>query len=182
MERASSSNHGPLGDTASQWVRRWMPYIARGGHVLDLACGRGRHTRLLISLGFTVTAVDRDAEAIAALADLADVRALTADLENGSWPFGGQRFDAILVTDYLYRPILPAIIDALGTGGVLIYETFAAGNERFGRPSNPDFLLRPGELLDAVRGKLRVLGYEDIEVDQPKPAMVQRICARRVQD
>jgi SAM-dependent methyltransferase len=166
-------------DQASEWVRRWSSHIARGGHALDLACGFGRHTRWLVSLGHSVTAVDRDAEAIATLAHLPGVRTFQTDLENGTWPFSGQRFDAVIVTNYLHRPIFPAIIDAVAIGGVLIYETFAIGNERFGRPSNPAFLLKAGELLEVVRGSLKVLGFEDIEVDQPKPAMVQRICARR---
>ena len=100
-----------------------------------------------------------------------------ADLEGGPWPFEGQRFAGIVVANYLHRPLFPRLLESLGPGGVLIYETFAVGNERYGRPSNPDFLLRPGELLDVVRGRLRVLAYEDLTVSEPKPACMQRICA-----
>mgnify|MGYP003336848089 FL=1 len=108
---------------------------------------------------------------------------MCADIEGGPWPYAGQTagqaFDAVIVTNYLHRPLMPLLLDALAAGGLLIYETFALGNEQFGRPSNPDFLLKPGELLEAVRGRCRVLAYEDVYVDTPKPAMVQRICARK---
>jgi SAM-dependent methyltransferase len=126
-----------------------------------------------------VDAVDRDAEAIAALRDVAGVRALCADIEAGEWPYRGCSFEGIVVTNYLHRPLLPLLVDAVAPGGVLIYETFAVGHERYGRPANPDFLLRPGELLEAVRGRLRVLGYEDLSITEPTPACVQRICASR---
>jgi SAM-dependent methyltransferase len=109
---------------------------------------------------------------------LENVKAVTADLENGPWPFLGQRFGGIVVTNYLHRPLFPHLAEALAPGGVLIYETFMAGNERFGRPSNPDFLLKPGELLKAF-GALEVLGFEEGQVERPKPAMTQRLCARR---
>ncbi len=122
-------------------------------------------------------AVDRDKAALDALAGVKNVTTLCADIEGGPWPYAGQKFGAIIVTNYLHRPLFPALLDALDTDGVLIYETFAAGNERYGRPANPDFLLRPGELLEIVRGRLHVIAYEDIYVDAPKPAMVQRICA-----
>ncbi len=102
-----------------------------------------------------------------------------ADLENAAWPLGERSFGAIVVTNYLHRPLFPRIVAAIAGNGVLIYETFAAGNERFGKPSNPDFLLRPGELLDVVAGKFRVIAYEDLQIGEPKPAMVQRICAMR---
>jgi len=146
--------------------------------VLDLACGAGRHARWLHGQGFAVEAVDRD---IAAFQEVpAGVVLLQADLEDGPWPYAGRRFDGIVATHYLHRPLFPVLLDALAPGGVLIHETFAAGNERFGKPSNPDFLLRPGELLEvAAAGHLRVLGYEDIEVAAPKPAMIQRICAQK---
>ena len=104
---------------------------------------------------------------------------LAADLEAAAWPFAGRRFDAIVVTNYLHRPLLPVLVDSLEPGGVLVYETFARGNEKFGKPSNPDFLLAPGELLEAVRGRLRVVAYEDLVVTAPRPAAVQRLCARR---
>lgn len=161
----------------SAWVRRWVGEIRAGGRVLDLACGRGRHARLLAQLGFRVDAVDRD---IALLADPpAAVRALQADLEAGPWPYPGQRFDGIVVTNYLHRPLLATLVEALAPGGILLYETFARGNERFGKPSNPAFLLAPGELLEAVRGRLHVIAYEDRVVGEPRPAALQRLAARR---
>lgn len=149
------------------------------GRVLDVACGTGRHSVYLSRRGHRVKAVDRDPECIAALAAFPEVEAVRADIEAGPWPFPGETFAGVVVTNYLHRPLLPWLIEAVAPGGVLIYETFAHGNERFGRPANPAFLLRPGELLEAVRGSLIVLAYEDLQVDEPRPAMVQRICARR---
>jgi SAM-dependent methyltransferase len=163
----------------SPWVREWAPRIPAGGEVLDLACGGGRHSHYLAALGCQVLGVDRDAQALATLAGVPGVRTQLADLEGAPWPFPGRRFAAVVVTNYLHRPLLAALVDAVGEGGLLLYETFAAGNERFGKPSNPDFLLRPGELLEAVRGRLRVIAYEDRRIDSPRPAMVQRICAAR---
>lgn len=164
-------------DTPSGWVERFAPLIRQGGTVLDLACGFGRHSRYLADRGYRVTAVDRDPDAIASLAGIPNVTATVADLENGPWPFPACRFDAVVVTNYLWRPLLPLILDALDAAGVLLYETFAVGNEKFGKPCNPDFLLRPGELLEDVRGRLAVIAFEDLCVEVPKPAMVQRICA-----
>jgi SAM-dependent methyltransferase len=128
-------------------------------------------------MGFEVSAVDRDASLFADPPPGVDL--LAADIEAGPWPYAGRAFDAIFVTNYLHRPLIATLVDSLEPGGLLVFETFARGNERFGKPSNPDYLLRPGELLDAVRGKLRVLAYEDIVVDTPRPAAIQRICARR---
>jgi SAM-dependent methyltransferase len=162
----------------SDWVLRWASLVAPGAAVLDVACGAGRHARLFAARGHPVTAVDRDASAGAMLAGMAGVRFEHEDLESGHWSPRGRRFGAVVVTNYLHRPLFSALLEALAPGGVLVYETFAAGNERFGRPSNPDFLLQPGELLERVRGRLRVLAYEDLEVAEPRPAMVQRICAR----
>jgi SAM-dependent methyltransferase len=162
---------------ASPWVQRWVGWIRPGGAVLDVACGAGRHARLLARLGFEVDAVDRDARLLAEPPPR--VRMLEADIEKGPWPYTGRRFDAIVVTNYLHRPLLPILVDCLERGGVLVYETFAQGNERFGKPSNPAFLLSPGELLEAVRGKLRVIAFEDVVVEEPRPAAVQRLCARR---
>ena len=167
-----------LGDLpASAWVTRWAPCIRPGGEVLDVACGAGRHARWLARQGFEVFAVDRDPALFPEPPP--GVELLGADLEGETWPYEGRRFDAIVVTNYLHRPLLPVLAASLEPGGVLIYETFARGNERFGKPSNPDFLLAPGELLEAVKGRLRVLAYEDLVVDSPRPAAVQRLCARR---
>jgi SAM-dependent methyltransferase len=161
--------------TPSHWVQRFLPLVRRGGWVLDVAAGGGRHTRLLLDIGFAVTAVDRDIEGLRQLAGgKCEVRAL--DLESGApWPLGGG-FAGIVVTNYLYRPLLAPLAAALAPGGVLIYETFAAGNERLGRPRNPDFLLRPGELLAAFAA-LTVVAFEQGEVGQPSPRVVQRIAA-----
>jgi SAM-dependent methyltransferase len=153
-------------------VVRWASRVERGP-VLDLACGAGRHARFFANLGLEVTAVDRDP------VHLEGIRFVAADLEDGSpWPLAGERFGAIVVTNYLHRPLFPRILESLAPRGVLIYETFMLGNERFGRPSNPDFLLRPGELKEAFAG-LQRLGFEEGEVRRPKPAMVQRICSQR---
>ncbi len=152
-----------------------MPLIRRGGRVLDLAAGSGRHIRLLLERGFAVCAVDRDISALSPLAG-ANCEVRQIDLETDApWPLGAG-YDAIVVTNYLHRPLLPAIAQALAAGGVLIYETFALGNERFGRPHNPDFLLRPGELLDAF-ATLTVVAFEQGEISAPRPAVIQRIAA-----
>lgn len=149
--------------------------IRRGGRVLDLAAGNGRHTRLLLESGFAVCAVDRDISALSPLAACGcEVRQI--DLEAGApWALG-TGYDGIVVTNYLHRPLLPAIAEALAAGGVLIYETFARGNERLGRPHNPDFLLRPGELLDAF-AMLTVVAFEQGEISVPRAAVIQRIAA-----
>ncbi|MBK4733047.1 class I SAM-dependent methyltransferase [Noviherbaspirillum pedocola] len=169
--------HAPLA-APSSWVRRFAAQIPPG-EVLDLACGGGRHARLLAALGHPVLAVDRDPQALAAC--VADgINTESRDLEDGSpWPYAAGRFAGIVVTNYLHRPLFPALFDSLAPGGVLIYETFALGNERYGKPSNPAFLLRPGELLElaALRSeRLRIVAYEDGLVDEPKPARLQRIC------
>jgi SAM-dependent methyltransferase len=164
-------------ESPSAWVCRFAPLIVNGGRVLDLACGSGRHARYLAQLGLQVEAVDRDADALGRLAAVTGVTTRVADLENGPWPFSGRQFDAIIVVNYLHRPLFPHLLAALAPGGVLIYETFALGNARYGRPGNPDFLLKPGELLELARGRLRVVAYEDGYVETPKPAMVQRLCA-----
>ncbi len=174
MTEADSSGN----PAASAWVARFAPLIAPHGRVLDLACGSGRHARLLAGRGHAVVAVDRSPGALAALAGVAGVEPVQADLEQGAWPFAGLRFAGIVVTNYLHRPLLPHIAAALDEGGVLIYETFMQGNERFGRPTNPEFLLRPGELLEAFAG-LQAVAFEQGEVARPKPAALQRLCAVR---
>lgn len=163
----------------SAWVCRFARLIAAGGTVLDLACGQGRHARYLAGLGYRVEAVDCDGAALAALAGVAGVSTHCVDLEGAPWPYHAGRFDGIVVTNYLHRPLMPVMLDALGPGAVLIYETFASGNEKRGRPSNPEFLLRPGELLQTVEGRLSVLAFEQGLVERPKPAVIQRICAAR---
>jgi len=161
----------------SAWVVRWSGLVPAGGRVLDIACGNGRHARLFAARGHPVAAVDRDLAKLALLAGIPGITTLCADLEAREWPYPGARFAGIVVANYLYRPLFPHLLAALATGGVLIYETFAAGNERYGRPSNPAFLLKPGELLEVVRGRLRVIAYEELNVSEPRPAVVQRICA-----
>jgi SAM-dependent methyltransferase len=160
-------------------VCRFAPRIRAGGSVLDVACGGGRHARYLAAFGLQVLAVDFDAAALGSLNGVTGVRTETVDLEGAPWPYAGRRFDAVVVTRYLHRPLLVPMVEALAPDGVLIYETFAAGNERFGRPRNPEFLLQPGELLELARGRLRVIAYEDLFVESPKPALIQRICAVR---
>jgi SAM-dependent methyltransferase len=167
----------------SEWVRRFCPLIAAGGRVLDLAAGSGRHSLHLANLGFSVLAVDLDIAVLESLAqsksDLA-IQIEQLDLEGSVWPLADRAglFDAVVVTNYLYRPYLDLLPDLLAEGGVLIYETFAHGNAAFGKPSNPDFLLQTGELLDfAARHGLHVLAYSDLYQAQPKPAMVQSVCA-----
>jgi SAM-dependent methyltransferase len=164
-------------EAPSPWVERWAHLIAPGAQVLDVACGGGRHARYFAARGARVDAVDRDPAPAAGLAGIANLRFHVADLESGPWPYADARFDAVIVTHYLHRPLFAALRAALAPRGVLIYETFAQGNARFGRPANPDFLLAPGELLERCAG-LHVLGYEDGVIAQPRPARVQRICAR----
>jgi len=152
----------------SEWVLRWAHLVERGP-VLDVACGGGRHARLFAERGLEVFAVDRDEP----------VRFVKADLEDGSpWPFTGKKFAGIVVTNYLYRPLFPVLRESLEEGGVLIYETFMLGNERYGKPSNPDFLLRPGELIEAF-GTLTVAAFEQGTLERPKKAVLQRICVLR---
>jgi SAM-dependent methyltransferase len=167
---------GSAAAAPSPWVLRFLALLRPGGRVLDLAAGGGRHVRPLRERGFAVCAVDRDVTALQPLAGPGcEVRRL--DLEDGgAWRLGGD-WDGIVVTNYLHRPLLPALAGALAPAGVLIYETFMLGNERFGRPRNPDFLLRPGELLAAFPG-LTVVAFEQGEIAAPRPAMIQRLCAR----
>jgi len=169
-----------MSEKSSLWVERFLPRIKSGGDVLDLASGRGRHSLLLHGAGYRVEAVDRDANALAGISARAPgINTHVTDLESGPWPYSGRHFDGIVVTNYLFRPLFPYLLDALAEDGVLIYETFMAGNERFGKPSNPAFLLRPGELLDVVAGRLAVVAFEQGEVSTPRPAVVQRLCATK---
>jgi len=157
-------------EAPSAWVTRWAPLVTRGP-VLDVACGAGRHARLFHEMKLAVVAVDREAQALPE-----GIAFVKADLEDGSpWPFAGQRFGAIVVTNYLHRPLFPALAASLSEGGVLLYETFMVGNAKYGKPSNPAFLLRPGELLEAF-GALTPLAFEQGDLGN---RVVQRLCAIR---
>lgn len=163
----------------SAWVERFAPLVPAGGPVLDLACGAGRHLRLFHRLGHPVLGIDIDLRGVADLSATPGVELLAADLEQGApWPLPAERrFAGIVVANYLHRPLFPAILAALAPGGVLLYETFAVGNARFGKPSSPAFLLRQGELLELARGRLQVVAYEHGTVAAPRPAVVQRLAA-----
>lgn len=162
----------------SPWIVQWAGLIAPEVQVLDIAAGRGRHAHFFAARGHKVTAVDRDTSK---LVPHPGIESLQADLEDGSpWPLPGRRFGAVVVTNYLHRPLMPALLEALAPGGVLLYETFMVGNERFGKPSRPEFLLRDGELLELVCGRFSVTAYEARLISEPHMAMVQRIAARRL--
>jgi SAM-dependent methyltransferase len=176
------SSHGA--GAASDWIRRWSHLVPARGQLLDLACGHGRHVRWFAARGHAVVGVDKAADALQSLDDLCaggQVRTVQADVENGPWPLmdagAPQRYDAVIVTNYLWRPLLPTIVHSLAPGGVLLYETFAHGNAELGKPSRPDFLLQPGELLRVCEG-LRIVAFEDGYCPQP-PRFVQRIAAVR---
>lgn len=170
-------NHGI--DNPSEWIARFAALANRQGRALDLAAGTGRHTRFLLDAGFRVTAVDSDVSGLDGL----DADIVRSDLESaGGWRPKAAAFDLIVVANYLHRPLLPILCDALAPGGVLIYETFARGNDRFGRPRNPDFLLRPNELLEAFAGRLTIVAFEQGRIDLPRPAVIQRLCATRDRD
>ena len=165
----------PDAGAPSEWVRRWSHLVPAGAAVLDVACGAGRHLRWFHALGHPVTGIDRDPSAVQAAARLGE--AIAADIETSPWPLAGRPFGGVVVTNYLWRPLLSAIVQCVAPGGALIYETFASGNETVGRPARPDFLLQPGELLSACTG-LRVVAYEDGFLDDPA-RFVQRIAAVR---
>jgi SAM-dependent methyltransferase len=158
-------------------VVRFAPLLDQGARVLDYACGSGRHTRWLAERGMQVDAIDRDRAALERLEGLEGVRVRELDLEGDVWPLEGERYDAVVVTNYLYRPRFDAMLALLPPGGVLIYETFMAGNARFGKPSSPAFLLQPGELIERLRDGWTLVAFEQGEVLASRPAVIQRVCA-----
>lgn len=160
----------------SEWVRRFAPQVAAGGSVLDVACGGGRHGRLFLGTGHPVCFLDRDLGGADDLRGVADAELVQADIEGGPWPLGNRQFDAVVVTNYLWRPLFPTLLASLKPNALLIYETFMIGNERFGKPSNPDFLLRRDELFDLCREQCFVLAFEQGE---DANSVRQRICAVR---
>ena len=164
----------------SEWIRRFAPLVPARGRVLDVACGTGRHTRLFAERGCSVVAIDRDPRLGDELRLRPEVEVKCADLEQGDWPLTGERFDAVVVTNYLHRALFPHLMAAVAPRGILLYETFARGNAAFGRPGNPAFLLAPGELCEAFGTELRVIAFEDGYVETPRQAMVQRIAAARL--
>ena len=171
----SSRLHADL--APSPWIVRFAPLVPPGARILDLAAGRGRHALFLAARGAHVLAVDRDAAALASFASTKGVETRVVDLETGTWPFAGERFDAIVAVSYLHRPLFPHLIASLADDGVVLYETFAAGNEAFGKPSNPDFLLARDELLDLARDRLTVIAFEQGVIEGERTAVVQRLAA-----
>jgi SAM-dependent methyltransferase len=169
----------PANRAPSEWIMHYAARLAPGSEVLDLACGWGRHARALAALGCRVDAVDLDPGRAADLDGIAGVRFRALDLEGGPWPFEADRYDAIVVANYLHRPKLRDLAQALRDGGILLYETFAVGNEQFGRPSNPDFLLAPFELAACFSPLLHVLAFQDGVIERPIRARIQRLAAVR---
>lgn len=168
----------------SEWIVRYAPLIGEGASILDLACGSGRNGRVFLGGGRKVTFVDIDTSGVQDLAGVRGVEILEADLEGsshqgGGWPFGQKRFDCVIVVNYLWRPILDDICAAVAPGGILLYETFMIGNEAFGRPRSPDFLLNPGELVDAAGEDFHILAFEEGAVGTPPSAVKQALAARR---
>ncbi len=161
----------------SAWITRYARLVPPGGQVLDLACGHGRHARWLLDKGYRVLAADIDTSAVIDLCEHPHAEVLEVDLESGDWPFPPGSFAGIVVANYLHRPHFPHLVEALTDGGVLLFETFARGNEAFGKPRNPDFLLGPGELLDAFQRRLQIVAYEHGLEWRPRPAVRQRLCA-----
>ena len=162
----------------AETIVRWSPLVKPGARVLDVAAGGGRHALWFAERDAAVTAVDRDTTSLLARPH-ANIRAVEADLENAPWPFAGEQFDAVVIVNYLWRSLLPQLIDSVAPDGLLMYETFASGNEQFGRPRNPDFLLRRGELIEAIGSELIVLEYAHGPIGRPPRAVRQRLLAQR---
>ena len=168
-----TSNHSK----PSEWVRKYANLISHGGAVLDLACGSGRHTRFLLERGIKVTALDYDISQLKDITNTKNLKTIEHNLEGSSpWPFASQAFDGIVVTNYLHRPLFPKIVESLAHKGVLIYQTFAVGNEEYGRPRNPEYLLSDDELLKVFGKHLHVVQYSYGFIKQPSPAVMQSIC------
>ena len=183
MTDSNTTNAGLRGnEPPSAWIKRWSHLVKAQGRVLDVACGHGRHAHYFHQHNHPVTLVDRSHVAIDSIAiEAHDCEKVLADIENGPWPFSGRQFDAVVVTNYLWRHLVPTLLSSLAPGGVLLYETFAQGNETVGKPSRPDFLLQPGELLKICEG-LRVVAFEDGFIEEAanqQPRYVQRVAAVR---
>ena len=163
----------------SRWITRFAPLVRPGAAILDLACGGGRHVRWFLARGHPVTAVDLDLSELDDLRGQPELEQLQADVEGAPWPLPGRRFGAVIVTNYLWRPLFPRILDSVDQGGVLLYDTYGRGNEAYGQPTNPDFLLEPGELIELARGRLQIVAYEHGQIERPRPAIRQRLCAVR---
>ena len=159
------------------WVARFASLVPSGHVILDVAAGSGRHSRYFLGLGHPVIAIDRDPVPLRSIQE-PRLTVIACDLEAEPWPLSGRQFGGVVVTNYLHRPLLPYLVDAVADGGALIYQTFAQGNEAYGRPRNPDFLLAPGELLRAF-DSLQIVAYEHGAEERPRPAVRQRLCAIR---
>jgi SAM-dependent methyltransferase len=173
----SNPHYAHFGQTPAPWIVRFAPLVAAGARVLDVAAGYGRHARFFAALGCRVVAVDRDAAPLASLGDEPRIEARVADLEQETWPFSKREFDAVVVVHYLHRALFPQLIDTLADDGVLLYETFAHGNAAYGKPSNPAFLLEPGELLELAGERLTVVAFEQGRIEGDHPAVIQRLAA-----
>ncbi len=171
-DSASHGSHDP-----APWITRFAPLVLPGGAVLDVACGAGRHARFFRARGHEVVAIERDTSGLQDLEGTSGVEIIEADLENAPWPLGVRTFAGVVVVNYLHRPLFPRLMAALGPDGVLLFETFAQGNERYGRPRNPDFLLRPGELIEAFGSRLHIVAFEQGRTGGDHPRAVQRVCA-----
>lgn len=166
-----------LPEEPSAWIVKYAPLINKKGRVLDLACGNGRHAMWFAKYDFHVDAMDCDDQVTSNMVGINNINVIVVDVEASDWPQSDQRYDGLVVSRYLYRPLLQTLATMLNPGGVLIYETFMVGNERYGKPSNPDFLLRPNELFEVYSPLLSIVSFEQGEEEMPRPVVMQRICA-----
>ena len=169
----------PLLENPSPWFVKYAPLINKKGRVLDLACGNGRHAIWLAKQGYQVDVIDRDVDVVSNMVGMDNIKVSIIDIETGDWPQSDQRYDGLIVSRYLYRPLLHTFATMLNPRGVLIYETFMMGNECYGKPSNPDFLLLPNELLEIYSPLLNIISFEQVHEEMPRPAVMQRICATK---